>query len=118
MELHELRERTTPTYIGMFLVGAYQEILGDLHNLFGDTDAVHVDFDANGAPFLAECVQGESVGRVLGWVGYEEDWLMGRFDRALKQLVDGRALTADEATRCAAISSPGSRATPTSRRSP
>ena len=96
LEVHELREGERYV-LGIFLVGAYQEILGDLHNLFGDTDAVHVDFDVDGRPYLSECVQGESVGRVLGWVGYEEDWLMGRYDMALKQLVESEALTAAEA---------------------
>ena len=46
LELHPFTG--APYYLGVFLVGAYQEILGDMHNLFGDTDAVHVTLDAEG----------------------------------------------------------------------
>ena len=53
-----------PYYIGIFLVGAYQEILGDLHNLFGDTDAVHVRLDGDGYR-VEHVVEGDSVTEVL-----------------------------------------------------
>lgn len=56
-------------YIGVFLVGAYQEILGDLHNLFGDTNAVHVSVDDKGY-VIDQVIDGESVAEVLEYVQY------------------------------------------------
>jgi len=50
-----------PYYLGAFLVGAYQEILGDLHNLFGDTNAVHVSLGENGEAILDTVIQGDTV---------------------------------------------------------
>jgi len=83
--------------LGIFLVGAYQEILGDLHNLFGDTDAVHVDIDAQGQFRIVDRLQGEPVGKVLSYVGYNEEWLMSRYDKALARLVEKGDLTQPEA---------------------
>ncbi len=83
--------------LGIFLVGAYQEILGDLHNLFGDTDAVHVDVDAAGQFRIVDRLQGEPVGKVLSYVGYNEEWLMSRYDKALARLVEKGDLTQPEA---------------------
>lgn len=56
-------------YIGVFLVGAYQEILGDLHNLFGDTNAVHVSVDEKGYT-IDQIIDGETVAEVLDYVQY------------------------------------------------
>ena len=59
------------TYIlGAFLVGAYQEILGDLHNLFGDTNAVHVSLSETGEVILNTVVQGDTVRDVLDYVQF------------------------------------------------
>ena len=58
-----------PYYIGVFLVGAYQEILGDLHNLFGDTNAVHVTVDEKGY-YIDQIIDGETVAEVLEYVQY------------------------------------------------
>ena len=57
--------------IGLFLVGAYQEILGDLHNLFGDTDSVDVALDENGEWRLSHVQQGDAVADVLGYVNFD-----------------------------------------------
>jgi arginine decarboxylase len=73
LELHELRgpaEEPEPYYIAAFLVGAYQEVLGDLHNLFGDTHAVHVSLDGDGRWRIDEVVEGDTVSEVLGYVQY------------------------------------------------
>ena len=53
LPLHEVRE-DEPYLLGIFLIGAYQEILGDMHNLFGDTDAVNVELTADGCYRLVE----------------------------------------------------------------
>lgn len=61
---------TRPYYIGVFLVGAYQEILGDLHNLFGDTNAVHIDVTENGYK-IDKVIDGETVAEVLDYVQFD-----------------------------------------------
>ena len=78
-----------PYYIGMFLVGAYQEILGDLHNLFGDTNAVHVRLlCGEGMPRIEHIVEGDLVDEVLNYVQYETKSLTERVrataERALR----------------------------------
>ena len=57
-----------PYYLGAFLLGAYQEILGDLHNLFGDTNAVHVRLDDDGEVEIDEVIKGDTVREVLAYV--------------------------------------------------
>ncbi|MCY0965781.1 biosynthetic arginine decarboxylase [Parathalassolituus penaei] len=59
--------------LAFFMVGAYQEILGDLHNLFGDTDSVDVVADDDGNPVLRNILQGDSVAKVLDYVNFEPD---------------------------------------------
>lgn len=61
--------------LGLFLVGAYQEILGDLHNLFGDTDSVDVALDDNGEWRLSHVQQGDTVADVLGYVNFDAEAL-------------------------------------------
>ena len=65
-------------YLGVFLVGAYQEILGDLHNLFGDTHAVHVSLDENGGARLDALVKGDTVKEVLDYVEFDTEALLGK----------------------------------------
>ncbi len=73
--------------IGIFLTGAYQEILGDLHNLFGDTHAVHVRVDGEHYE-LEQVVEGETVADVLDYVQFHETVLI---DRMRRQLQDARS---------------------------
>ena len=63
LELHPFNGQ--PYYLGAFLLGAYQEILGDLHNLFGDTNAVHVSLDDDGEVNLDAVIKGDTVREVL-----------------------------------------------------
>ena len=63
LELHPYDGQ--PYYLGAFLLGAYQEILGDLHNLFGDTNAVHVCLDEDGEIDLDAVIKGDTVREVL-----------------------------------------------------
>ena len=81
----------------MCLVGAYQETLGDLHNLFGDTNAVHVSLDEAGAVEIKEIVEGDTVREVLGYVQYEPDELRRKFTKAIEAAVRKSKLTLDEA---------------------
>jgi arginine decarboxylase len=76
LELHE--PNGEPYYLAMFLVGAYQEILGDLHNLFGDTTAIHVSLDPLFGYRIDRVVEGDSVNEVLGYVRYEKADLIRR----------------------------------------
>jgi arginine decarboxylase len=68
----------SPYCLGVFLVGAYQEILGDLHNLLGDTHAVHVSLDANNAVVLDAVIKGDTVREVLDYVEFNTDTLMAK----------------------------------------
>lgn len=71
--------------LGFFMVGAYQEILGDLHNLFGDTDAVNVEFNAQGEAYLAQMQRGDTVAGVLSAVNYNADALLQALHHQIKQ---------------------------------
>jgi len=83
--------------IGIFLTGAYQEILGDLHNLFGDTHAVHIRMDGDDYEF-EQIVEGESVADVLDYVQFHETVLSDRMRRQINQAkLEGR-ISAREAT--------------------
>lgn len=62
-------------YLGIFLVGAYQEILGDLHNLFGDTDSINVELTKDGGYRLLEPERGDTVDELLRYVHFEPDGL-------------------------------------------
>jgi arginine decarboxylase len=76
LPLHTMNDG--PYYLGVFLVGAYQEILGDLHNLFGDTHAVHVSLDANGDVRLDTLIKGDTVREVLDYVEFDPEMLLGK----------------------------------------
>ena len=69
LELHEFRDGE-PYMLGVFLTGAYQEILGDLHNLFGDTNAVHIRLTRRGGYEVTDLVHGDTVTEVLNYVQF------------------------------------------------
>lgn len=78
-------------YLGAFLVGAYQEILGDLHNLFGDTNAVHVSLGENNQVILDNVIPGDTVREVLDYVQYSTKSLIEQFRQDLEVSVrEGR----------------------------
>ncbi len=76
-----------PYYLGVFLLGAYQEILGDLHNLFGDTNAVHVSLNEAGEVILDTVVKGDTVREVLEYVQYNSQNLLDQFRRDVETAV-------------------------------
>jgi arginine decarboxylase len=90
IELHALNEN--PYYVGIFLLGAYQEILGDLHNLFGDTNAVHVTVDSKGNAILEHFVEQDTVTEVLGYVGFDRRDLLARIRQAVERSVRSGSL--------------------------
>ena len=71
--------------LGIFLLGAYQEILGDMHNLFGDTDSVHVRLRDDGGFDLDQPLQGDTVDHVLRYVHFEPDELLAQYREKLGQ---------------------------------
>jgi arginine decarboxylase len=75
-----------PYYLGAFLLGAYQEILGDLHNLFGDTNAVHVSLD-DGEVNVDTVIKGDTVREVLAYVQYSADELTARLRKDVERAV-------------------------------
>jgi len=80
-----------PYFLGTFLVGAYQEILGDLHNLFGDTNAVHVQLDENGHVVLEALIRGDTVREVLDYVQFKSTTLAEQFRHDVEAAVrEGR----------------------------
>ncbi|MCU0647780.1 MAG: hypothetical protein MUF00_07275, partial [Gemmatimonadaceae bacterium] len=80
LELHEFKDGED-YILGIFLTGAYQEILGDLHNLFGDTNAVHVRLTDTGSYEITDLVEGDTVTEVLNYVQYGADKLLATFRR-------------------------------------
>ncbi len=97
IHLHELNG--APYYVGVFLVGAYQEILGDLHNLFGDTDAVHIRLDEEGGYSIEHVVDGDEVAEVLRYVQYEPSMLIERVRRATEAALRRGEITLSESAR-------------------
>jgi arginine decarboxylase len=85
LELHPFNGE--PYFLGAFLLGAYQEILGDLHNLFGDTNAVHVSLDEDGEVSLDGVVKGDTVREVLAYVQYSADDLLAKMRKDVERAV-------------------------------
>lgn len=89
----------SPYYLAAFLVGAYQEILGDLHNLFGDTNAVHIDLDENGEVTLETVIKGETVNEVLDYVQIDGKQLIRSLQQAVDQAVRHKRIDHQQAGR-------------------
>jgi len=74
-----------PLLMGFFMTGAYQEILGDLHNLFGDTHSVDVRLDAEGGCRIGQPISGDTVSKVLRYVNFEPDALLKIYQRKFSE---------------------------------
>ncbi len=94
LELHAFTGQ--PYYLGAFLLGAYQEILGDLHNLFGDTNAVHVSLDEDGEVNLDTVIKGDTVREVLHYVQYSAEELTARMRKDVERAVRAGKISIDE----------------------
>ncbi len=96
LPVHELSAKE-PYYLGVFLVGAYQEILGDLHNLFGDTNAVHIKVKGN-EYVIDKVIEGETVADVLDYVQFNpkkmartvEVWVTTSVKKGIISAAEGR----------------------------
>jgi len=94
LELHSYNGE--PYYLAAFLLGAYQEILGDLHNLFGDTNAVHVSIDDDGEVNLDAVIKGDTVREVLNYVQYSSEELVARMRKDVERAVRTGKISLDE----------------------
>ena len=94
LELHKKGDQDY--FLGIFLVGAYQEILGDLHNLFGDTNTVHVQLSPEGDYDVKEVVAGDTVSEVLSFVDYSPSDLLGRLRGKVESALRRKLMTIEE----------------------
>jgi arginine decarboxylase len=94
LELHPLNGEEY--VLGVFMTGAYQEILGDMHNLFGDTNAVHVRVDPGGGYVIEHLVKGDSIKEVLDIVQYGASDLISRLRRTVEQAVRAGLISFEE----------------------
>jgi arginine decarboxylase len=97
LTLHEFDGQ--PYYMGAFLVGAYQEILGDLHNLFGDTNAVHISMDPAGRVIIQTVINGDTVREVLEYVEFDTNSLLHQLRSDVDQAVREQRLDDFQAAR-------------------
>ncbi len=84
-----------PYYLGMFLVGAYQEIMGNLHNLFGDTNVVHIQMTPKGYQ-IEHVVKGDRIAQVLGYVQYDAEDLLESIRCRTEQALQENRITLEE----------------------
>jgi arginine decarboxylase len=96
LKVHELKQGESYQF-GIFLIGAYQEILGDLHNLFGDTNTFHVSIQDDGSLKYEQIIEGENVTDVLDYVQFNADELAGRVSGFLVNYVETGNITQEEA---------------------
>lgn len=95
LELHELRPGE-PYYLGLFLGGAYQEIMGNFHNLFGDVNAVHIQLTPSGYK-IEHVVKGDTMEEVLSYVQYDSESLVESIRRQTEQALQQKQITLSEA---------------------
>ena len=95
LAIHEKRP-DEPYYLAILMVGAYQETLGDLHNLFGDANLVHVQLDEDGGWLISDEVEGDTVSEVLGYLQYDPRELYRNIRRDCERSVRAGNMTAAE----------------------
>ncbi len=94
LEVHPLKT-TEPYYLGMFLNGAYQEIMGNLHNLFGDTNTVHIQLTPKGYQ-IEHVVKGDTMKQVLGYVQYDSEDLLESMRKRTEVAMENGQITLEE----------------------
>ena len=94
LPVHQLK-KTEQYYLGVFLVGAYQEILGDMHNLFGDTNAVHISVK-DGRYYIDQIIDGETVEEVLDYVQYNPKKLVRQLEIWVAKSVKAGKISLEE----------------------
>ncbi len=96
LAVHDFEEGKDEYFLGIFLLGAYQEALGDLHNLFGDTDAVDILIN-DGKYHIESVVEGDQVHEILSYIQYEKKDLIGRIRNASERSIREGNMTNHEA---------------------
>ena len=96
LDLHQ-HVQGEPYYLASFLVGAYQEILGDLHNLFGDTNAVHINLSDDGGYRIDDFIPGDKVSEVLSFVQFSSEKLVERMRKDVDKAVRSGRINSREA---------------------
>jgi len=96
LRVHPLK-KGEPYYMASFLTGAYQEILGDMHNLFGDTDAIHISIGKSGSYSVDHHVEGDSIYDMLKYVGYHKKELMEKLHQKIESAISNNKITREEA---------------------
>lgn len=94
LELHPIKKGKS-YYLGMFLVGAYQEIMGNLHNLFGDTNVVHIQMNPKGYE-IEYVVKGDTITEVLGYVQYKGEDLLESIRKLTERALQDKRITLEE----------------------
>lgn len=97
LEMHPFKPGE-PYYLGMFLSGAYQEIMGNLHNLFGDTNAVHIQLTPKGYQ-IEHVVKGDTMKEVVGYVQYDSEDLVESIRQRTEQALQEKRITLQESQR-------------------
>ncbi len=97
LRLHELK-KNEDYYLGVFLVGAYQETLGDLHNLFGDTNVVSIRIHPNGGFDFVREIEGDTVSDVLSYVEYDPRQMITNFRGTAEEAIREKRITVKERT--------------------
>jgi arginine decarboxylase len=97
LELHTLKKHK-PYYLGLFLAGAYQEIMGNLHNLFGDTNAVHIKLTPKGYQ-IEHVVKGDTMKEVVSYVQYDAEDLVENIRKKSEQALQENRITLKESQR-------------------
>ena len=91
LELHSFKPGE-PYYLGMFLSGAYQEIMGNLHNLFGDTNAVHIQLTPKGYQ-IEHVVKGDTMSEVVSYVQYDSEDMVENIRQRCEKALEEKRIT-------------------------
>lgn len=97
LELHPLKPNE-PYYLGMFLNGAYQEIMGNLHNLFGDTNAIHIQLTPKGYQ-IQHVVKGDTMSEVVSYVQYDSEDMVENIRQRCEQALQENRISLAESQR-------------------
>ena len=98
IKLHELKKGEN-YYLGIFLSGAYQEILGDLHNLFGDTHTVHISITGENKYKIDKIIEGDSIKDVLGYMQYTKKELISLLRNSIERGIENKTIELRDSSR-------------------
>ncbi len=97
IKLHEIKDKES-YYLGIFLAGAYQEVLGDLHNLFGDTNTVHISVTGKNEYKIDKIIEGDSIIDVLGYMQYSKRELIALLRNSIENSIESKKIMLKESS--------------------